>query len=102
METVLVSIRVTPRARTEDVTITDTGEIRIRVRSAPSDGAANHAAVRLLAKALHVPPTSLHLKSGHRNRNKLVEVTGLSYSEIVHRLGSFGPRGKRADPSEED
>lgn len=41
---------------------------------------------RLLAKALGVPPSSISVVSGHQGRTKIVEIAGLSHTEIQRRL----------------
>jgi uncharacterized protein YggU (UPF0235/DUF167 family) len=54
------------------------GVLRVRVRSAPADGAANAELVRVVAAHLDVPPSSVSIIAGHASRNKtlLVPDTG--------------------------
>jgi len=39
-----------------------------------------------LAKALGVPPSTIHVASGLHGRTKIVEITGLTQAEIQRRL----------------
>lgn len=53
----------------------------------PVGGAANTAVARLLAKALGVAPSSVSVVRGLQGRTKIVEIAGLSETEIQRRLG---------------
>jgi len=50
--------------------------LKARVRAAPSEGEANAALCRLLAKALGVPPSRVDVVGGATSRVKRVKVTG--------------------------
>jgi uncharacterized protein YggU (UPF0235/DUF167 family) len=50
--------------------------LKIQVTAPPADGAANAAILKLLAKALSAPKTSLTLISGASARHKVVQVAG--------------------------
>ena len=80
------AVRVVPRARRNAVEVTEDGSLRVRVTAAPADGKANEALVSLLSKRLRVPKSSVRIVRGHRARNKVVEVDGLSAQEVVDRL----------------
>ena len=57
----------------------------------PADGEANRAVLRLVAKAIGVPPTRLVLVSGERSRRKRLRVDGLDDDELERRLRLIGP-----------
>ena len=86
----VLSIRVTPRSAKPG-----TGEwkadpggrpfLQVRVAAAPADGAANDEVIRLLAKALDLPRSSLTIVSGHAVRLKRIELP-LDEAEIRSRL----------------
>ena len=48
----------------------------MRLAAAPSDGAANDAMIRLLAKALGVPPRDVTLENGAASRLKRLHIAG--------------------------
>lgn len=48
--------------------------MKIRIRSSPVDGAANEALIKFLAAQFGVTRSRVRLVSGHRNRNKVVEI----------------------------
>ncbi|HET9458494.1 MAG TPA: DUF167 domain-containing protein [Sphingomicrobium sp.] len=74
-----IAIRVTPRSAKPGIGGWRTGadgreELEVRVSEAPTDGAANAAVVRLLAKALGVPKSSIRILSGETGRHKRIEL----------------------------
>ncbi len=60
--------------------------LAVRVTAPPVDGRANEALLRLLARALDLPPSALRLVAGESARAKLVEVSGLDEPEVRRRL----------------
>jgi uncharacterized protein len=50
--------------------------LKVRVRVAPSEGAANAALVRLIAKAVGVPPRDVTLAAGATARVKRLTISG--------------------------
>ena len=68
-----LAIRVTPGAKTEGIAI-EKGRVLVKVRAKPQDGAANDAVLALLAKALGMAPSRLHLLRGATSREKLVQI----------------------------
>lgn len=82
----LLSVRVTPRARREEIAGVRDGAILVRTTAAPQDGQANAAVVRLLAKRLGVPQSRVRLVRGGGAREKLLRVEGMSSEEATRRL----------------
>ena len=60
----------------------------MRVAAAPEKGKANVALIRFLAVALDIPRDALTLVAGHAGRDKLIEVTGVSQSDLDVRLAN--------------
>jgi uncharacterized protein len=58
----------------------------VRVRSAAEAGKATREAAEVLAAALGVPKTRVHLVTGARSRTKVFEVDGVPTSALEHRL----------------
>ena len=89
---VRIRVRLLPRARGDAVVGWDdsTGEsvLRVRVAAPPLDGRANAALVKRLSTALGVARRDVVVVRGARNRDKLVEVRGLSEEEVRDRLAS--------------
>jgi len=73
-ERVTFTIRVTPRASADAVGGERDGALLVRVTAPPVDGKANDAVVALLAEALDVPPSEVHVERGAAARTKRVSV----------------------------
>jgi len=61
--------------------------LRVRVTQPPEGGKANRALVRLLARALRLPPSSIALAAGHKERRKTLEFAG--GREVAQRIGQW-------------
>jgi uncharacterized protein (TIGR00251 family) len=76
-----VAVRVTPRGGRDAIdgieTLADGRAIlKIRVRAAPSDGEANSALIRYLAKCVGVAPSRIRVAAGTTARIKRLEISG--------------------------
>jgi uncharacterized protein (TIGR00251 family) len=92
---VVVTIRLTPKGGRDAIdgieTLSDGSTVlKVRVRAIPSEGEANAALGRVLAKALSVPPRDVEIVSGHTSRIKRVKISGdtaaltLALEKIAH------------------
>ena len=70
-----LAVRVTPGARIEALEIAD-GKLLAKVRAKPEDGKANAAVVALVAQALGLAASRLHLLRGATSREKVLKVDG--------------------------
>ena len=77
-----ISIRVTPKAKGDEILGWKNDVLRIRVKAPPVDGRANAALVELLAKTLRVPKTSVRITIGLADRRKTVEIDELDESAV--------------------
>ena len=66
-------MRVTPKASRNRI-VEENGALRVYVTVAPEGGKANAAVIKLLAKALGVPKSSLVLIRGQSSRDKLLRI----------------------------
>ncbi len=70
-----LSIRVTPNASADAITLaTADGILQVRTTATPEGGKANGAVLKLLAAALGQPVSTLELLRGSTGRNKIVRV----------------------------
>jgi uncharacterized protein (TIGR00251 family) len=86
-------VRLTPRGGRDAVTGFKDGVVQARVAAPPVDGQANAALVKLLAKALGVPRSTVGVVRGQTAREKVVRVDGLSTADAHARLGVPRPEG---------
>jgi len=68
-----ITLRVIPRARRNAVEVQPDGTYRVYTTAAPADGDANAAVIKMLARHLNVPKTSLTIIRGHTSRDKVIE-----------------------------
>jgi len=88
---VFLSVKLQPRASTNEIGEPMGSELRIKVTSPPVDSAANEALVRLLADRLDCPRSKVELVRGHTSRHKVVKIYGLSPEEFAAKLAE-GPQ----------
>jgi uncharacterized protein (TIGR00251 family) len=83
-----LSVRVQPRASSNEVLGVRNGRLLIRTTAAPADGKANKAVIRLVAAFFETPPSRIRLVQGQTQRNKVLRISGLVKlpDAVVHRL----------------
>jgi len=87
-----IAVRVTPRSAKPGIGGWRAGadgreELEVRVSEAPTDGSANSAVIKLLAKALGVPRSEVDIVSGQTSRHKRIAVP-LDADEVRRKLGN--------------
>ncbi len=80
------TVRVQPRASRSGVDSVIGDALKVRVHAAPVDGAANEAVIEVLAEALGVSKRAIRIVSGESSRSKIVEVSGVSSTELKRAL----------------
>jgi uncharacterized protein YggU (UPF0235/DUF167 family) len=78
---VTLAVRLTPKGGRDaidgiDRLADDTVVLKVRVRAAPSEGEANAALTRLIAKAVGVPPRDVEVIAGASARIKRLAISG--------------------------
>ena len=69
----IVNIRVIPRARVQKI-VADGDTLRVYTNAAPSDGEANTAVIKMLAKHYDVPKSSIKIVRGATSHDKVIEI----------------------------
>jgi uncharacterized protein YggU (UPF0235/DUF167 family) len=97
-EGVLLTVRLTPKGgddRIDGVERMADGRavLKGRVRAAPSDGEANMALTKLIARRLEVAPKAVTLVSGATARIKRLQIEGdpAALSALLERIAGAGP-----------
>lgn len=70
----IVNIRVQPRASKTSLAEIVGEEIKLRLTSAPVDGAANQQLIEYLAKSFGVAKSAIQLVAGEKSRHKRVRI----------------------------
>lgn len=81
-DTVVVSVRVQPRASNDGIAGLQDGALKVRLRAPALEDRANEALCEFLADILKTPKSAVRILSGHRGRNKRVEIRGVTEQQI--------------------
>lgn len=81
-----IKVRLQPRASSNQIVGERDGSIVIRVTAPPVDGKANAALIKLIAKELGIAKSKVKIIQGESNRDKVLEVDGISLDQAVKRL----------------
>jgi uncharacterized protein (TIGR00251 family) len=84
----LLSVRVQPRAKRDEVAGERAGAIVIRLTAPPVDGKANAALCAFVARILRIPASRVDVVRGRTSRDKVVRVEDVT--ETVARAGLLG------------
>jgi len=83
---VLLSVKLQPRASTNEIGEPTGGELRIKVTAPPVDAAANEALIKLLAGKLDCARGRVELVRGHKSRHKLIRLHGFAPEDVLRQL----------------
>lgn len=75
-QTLVLKIRLQPRAGDNSLVSISNGRLRIRVTAPPVDNAANQLMIAVLAKEFGVAKSRVRLVAGASNRDKRVAIDG--------------------------
>ncbi len=81
-----IQARVRPKAGRNAIDVLDENTVRILVTAPPDGGKANDAIIGLLAKRLGVGRGNVRIQRGHKSRNKLLQIDGITQAELLRRL----------------
>ena len=77
-----VTVRVQPRASSNELAGLHGDAIKVRLTAPPVDGAANEALQQFLADTFGVPVRAVTIVSGATSRTKIVEVAGITEDRV--------------------
>ncbi len=86
-----INVRLTPRAGENRIVGERDGLVLVRVTAPPSEGRANEALCRLIARRARVGIRSVSITRGLSSRQKRVRVQGITEQRLRAALG-LGPR----------
>ena len=82
----VLRVHVVPNAKSDSVVGEYGGAIKIKLRASAVEGKANAALIRFLAEQLKLPRHSIVLERGHRSRDKLIRIDGLTAEDVRMRM----------------
>jgi uncharacterized protein (TIGR00251 family) len=84
----LLSVKLQPRASTNEICAPLGDELKIKVTAPPVDAAANDALVKFLAEKLDCARSRVELVRGHTSRHKTVKLHGFQPADIGQKLSA--------------
>ena len=81
-----ISLRVSPGATRNELVAFMDKVLHVRIAAPPVKGKANQELTDFLSKILGVGRTSLSIVKGHKTRNKVIAIAGLSQEDAIKRL----------------
>ena len=69
----IINVRVVPRARVQKI-VADGDTLRVYTNAAPTDGEANTAVIKMLAKYYDVPKSRISIVRGETSHDKVIEI----------------------------
>jgi uncharacterized protein (TIGR00251 family) len=82
-----ITVRLKPRAHSDEIAGERDGVLLVRVTAPPIDGKANEALCKLLARQLGVGRTRVTIARGKSTQKKIVEIEGMTPDELRRKLG---------------
>ncbi|GIL15852.1 MAG: hypothetical protein BroJett039_10250 [Chloroflexota bacterium] len=79
---ILFNVRVTPRAKRDEISGVADDAVKIRLNAPPVEGRANEALIKFLADRLDIPRGQVEIVRGETSRRKVVRVRGVSVAQI--------------------
>ena len=84
---VTLDIRVYCRASRDEIDATpEAAQLKVRVTASPVDSAANKALLKFIAKSLDVPPRTVTLVRGDKNRSKALLISDTNGASVLPRI----------------
>ena len=77
---------IVPNAKIDKVVGEHGGAIKIKLRAPAAEGKANAALRSFLAKELQISESNIVLERGHKSRDKIIRIDGLSEEDVRGRL----------------
>ena len=85
-DTLRIDVIVSPRASRTRIMGVHDDRLKIQLAAPPTDGQANDALIRFIAKTLGVPRAQLELVTGAANKRKSIGISGVSAHQVILRL----------------
>ncbi|NTV06091.1 MAG: DUF167 domain-containing protein [Chlorobiaceae bacterium] len=83
-------VKAQPRSSKSRVCGLYNGGLKVNLKAAPVDDAANRECCELFSKLFRIPPSRVHIISGQSSRTKTVMIEGVSSASAALILEPFG------------
>ncbi|HEX21147.1 MAG TPA: YggU family protein [Actinobacteria bacterium] len=80
---VIITVWLQPRAARAKIIGLYNDSLKIAVTAPPLEGQANRQCLKILAKTLRIPPSSLKIIAGDTSRRKQIFISGVDCSDFI-------------------
>lgn len=84
----IFTVRVVPRSSRSEIVGEHAGALKIKISSAPVDGAANKELIIILSKILKVPKSNIEIINGETARKKTIKIYGMDSKRFLKKISS--------------
>ena len=81
----ILTIKVIPRARKNEIAGYENGVLKVRLHAIPEKGKANEELIDFLAEEFDLPKSSMTLIRGQTSRIKHLKIEGLDETQFLKR-----------------
>lgn len=74
---ITINVKVQPRSSRKGLDGVSGDALKIRLTSAPIDGAANEQLIEVLSEELNIKKNSIRIIRGQSSRRKVIEISGI-------------------------
>lgn len=85
-EGISFGVRIVPRASRNEIVGAHGGLLKVRIASAPVDGAANAELIRVMARHFNVARADVTIVSGETSKSKRIKIENLSKSDFEEKI----------------
>ncbi|KAF7281928.1 hypothetical protein GWI33_004047 [Rhynchophorus ferrugineus] len=79
-------IHAKPGAKQNTITGIGDESINVQINAPPVDGSANTELVKYIASVLGLKSSAVHLDRGHKSREKVLKISGMSVDDVKLKL----------------
>lgn len=81
-----ISLLIQPNSKKTEIQGIHDNKLKVRIHSPPVDGKANEEVIRFFSKILEIKKSHIDIVKGHTDKNKLLQVFGISESALVEKI----------------
>jgi uncharacterized protein len=86
MKEIILRVYLQPKASKNEIVGSYRDGIKVKITAPPTEGKANEALIRFLAKELGVSPSCIEITRGHHFREKTLKISGNVDQELVKKI----------------
>ena len=86
MQEIILKVYLQPKSSKNGIIGFYRDGIKVKITAPPTEGKANEALIRFLAKELEVSPSCIEITRGHHSREKTLKISGNIDQELMKKI----------------